>query len=53
MGVVEGTRAWDPCPVLTFSCLFIHRVREAAMTSLMDLTLLLAQTELTLIEAHM
>lgn len=35
------------------SCISLScRVREAAMTSLMDLTLLLAQTQPALIEAH-
>lgn len=52
----DGCVWWDqglnPCPGLTFLYLLIHRVREAAMTSLMDLILLLARTEPQLIEAH-
>lgn len=53
MGMLGGTRVWDLCPRLSLLCLLIRRVREAAMTSLMDLTLLLAQREPVLIEAHM
>lgn len=52
----DGCGWWDqglnPCPGLTFLYLLIHRVREAAMTSLKDLILLLARTEPQLIEAH-
>lgn len=51
--MLGGTRVWDLCPRLSLLCLLIRRVREAAMTSLMDLTLLLAQREPVLIEAHM
>lgn len=39
--------------VVLLLCPCLHRVREAAMTSLMEVTLLLAQKEAELINANM